>query len=77
MAKSFIELSKKVCDSKIVFFLEGGYDINVLAEIVTSIVATFNNHSYELEFTELHDKNNVGEDVINNAISVHKNYWDI
>lgn len=77
LAKDFIKLSKDLCKSRIAFFLEGGYDVNVLAEIVTAIAATFNNHDYELEFTERVDGDYAGEKVISNVLQIQKPHWDL
>jgi acetoin utilization deacetylase AcuC-like enzyme len=77
ISEKMIKLSKQLCDSKIAFFLEGGYDTAVLAEIVTAILAKFQNKTSDLEFTEIHDKKLIGEDVIYKTIDVHKKYWDI
>ncbi len=41
LAKNLLKLSRKICQSRVAFFLEGGYDVDVLAEIVTAILATF------------------------------------
>jgi acetoin utilization deacetylase AcuC-like enzyme len=77
LAKGFIKLSKDICKSRIAFFLEGGYDVNVLAEIVTAITATFNNQNYELEFTERVDRDYAGEKVISNVLQIQKPHWDL
>jgi acetoin utilization deacetylase AcuC-like enzyme len=77
ISEKMIKLSKQICDSKIAFFLEGGYDTSALAEIVTAILARFENKTSELEYTEIRDKKHIGEDVINKTIDVHKKYWDL
>jgi acetoin utilization deacetylase AcuC-like enzyme len=77
ISEKLINLSKHICDSKIAFFLEGGYDTSVLAEIVTAILAKFQNKTYDLEFTEVRDKKLIGEDEIYKTIDVHKKYWDL
>jgi acetoin utilization deacetylase AcuC-like enzyme len=77
LAKNFLKLSKKLCDSKISFFLEGGYDVDVLAEIVTAIMATIDGHGYELEFTENLDPEASGSGVIENVIDIQKSFWNL
>ena len=77
LARNLIKLSKKICQAKVAFFLEGGYDVHVLAEIVTAIMATFNNHDFELEFTDKIDRDSIGEGVVENVIEIHKSYWDL
>ena len=77
MAKKFIKLSEKICDSKVAFFLEGGYDVNVLAEIVTAILAHFENKESELEYTDRVDTKVAGESVINEVVEVQKAHWDL
>lgn len=77
LAKRLIKLSKDISQAKIAFFLEGGYDVNVLAEIVTAIVASFDNNKYELQYTEQLDRDCVGEIVVEKVIEVQKNYWEL
>jgi acetoin utilization deacetylase AcuC-like enzyme len=77
LAKSFIKLSQKLCQARLAFFLEGGYDVNVLAEIVTAIVATFDDQTYELEFNDKHDEDCYGENVIKDVIEVQSSHWDV
>lgn len=76
-AKSILKLSNKICDSRTAFFLEGGYDVDVLAEIVTAILATFDDHDYELEFTDNMDKDCTGKKAVNKVIEVQKPFWDL
>ena len=77
LANNLQKAAKKLCDGKISFFLEGGYDVDVLAEIVTAILATFGNHDYELEFNDKIDKDGVGEDVVESALEVQREHWDL
>ena len=70
-------LANKVCESRLAFFLEGGYDLDVLAEIVVGIIASFNNKQIELEFTEDYDTDRRGEDVVEEVREVHKKFWDL
>ncbi len=77
LARNILKLSSRVCRSNTAFFLEGGYDVDVLAEIVTGIVATFDSHDYELEFTKKVDSDCVGEDALNYVIEVQKEYWEL
>jgi len=77
LAKHFIKLSKDLCQSRIAFFLEGGYDLNSLAEIVNAIVANFNNNKYELQYTEQLDRDCAGENVVDKVVEVQKNYWEL
>ena len=77
LSKKFLKLSQEICDSKIAFFLEGGYDVNVLAEIVTGIISEFSSEHYELEFIDNHDQDLSGEKVIKNSLDVQKHYWDL
>jgi acetoin utilization deacetylase AcuC-like enzyme len=77
LAKSILKLSSKICNSRNAFFLEGGYDVDVLAEIVTAIVASFDNHDYELEFIDNLDKDCNGKKVIKKVLNVQKSFWKL
>jgi len=76
-AKKLIKLSKNVCQSKVAFFLEGGYDVEVLGEIVTAILAIFDGHDYDLEFTDNIDQDYAGEKVVNKCLEIQKPIWDL
>lgn len=77
LAESFIKLSKKICDSKVVFFLEGGYDLQALAEIIAGIISSIENQDYELEFSDKYDRDIIGEKIINKVIETQKQFWDL
>jgi acetoin utilization deacetylase AcuC-like enzyme len=77
ISEKMIKLSKLICDSKIAFFLEGGYDTQALAEIVTAILAIFNNHDYSLKFTDNMDKKCISAEGIKKILNVQKQYWNL
>jgi acetoin utilization deacetylase AcuC-like enzyme len=71
------KLADKLCDSKLSYFLEGGYEVNVLAEIVTSVVAGFENKKIDLAYTEEYDTKIKGESVVEKVIDIQGKYWDL
>jgi acetoin utilization deacetylase AcuC-like enzyme len=77
ISEKMIRLSKEICDSKISFFLEGGYDTSALAEIVTAILGKFENKEFGLEFTDIQDTKYEGEKVIHNVMDVQRKYWEL
>ncbi len=70
-------LSDKLCDSRLAYFLEGGYNVEALAEIVTGIIASFSNKKIELEFTEDYDTEQRGEQVVEEVQEIQSKYWDL
>ena len=77
LANRIRKLAGNLCSSKLSYFLEGGYYVDALAEIVTGIIASFENKKIDLGYTEEYDKKRKGEAVVEKVIEVQENYWDL
>jgi acetoin utilization deacetylase AcuC-like enzyme len=77
LAKRIQKLAGKLCDNKLSYFLEGGYNVDALAEIVTGILASFDNNKIDLGFTETYDKKRKGEGVVEKVLEIQSKYWDL
>jgi acetoin utilization deacetylase AcuC-like enzyme len=77
LARRIQKLAGKLCGSKLSYFLEGGYDVDVLAEIVTGIVAGFENKKIELAYTEEYDTKQKGKSVVDKVVKIQGKYWEL
>ena len=77
LSKRIRKLADKLCGSKLSYFLEGGYDVDVLAEIVTGVVAGFENKEIEMVYTDDHDRKLKGESVVDKVVKIQGKYWDL
>lgn len=77
MGNRIQKLAQYLCDTRLAYFLEGGYNVDVLAEIVTGIIAGFDNKEIELGYTEDYDKKRKGEGVVEKVQEVQGKYWDL
>ncbi|UCE45212.1 MAG: histone deacetylase [Methanobacteriota archaeon] len=73
-AKGLITLSEG-CRKRITFFLEGGYDVPALSEVVASIVGAFKGVETPLEFTDAGDDECVGMAAIERCSRNASKYW--
>ena len=75
-AKSLIGLSK-ICDGRITFMLEGGYDVPALSEVVAGVVGAMSGVEVPLEFTDIVDNSCLGRSVIERCRRNASEYWDL
>ena len=61
-------LATELCGGRLAFFLEGGYDVDVLAEVVAFGVAHFSGKQTELHFTENSDPNGCGRPRVDQVV---------
>ena len=59
------------------YFLEGGYNIDALAEVVWGVHEGFGGRDLEFELDEVRDKEGLGTDIVDQVVRVHKGYWDL
>jgi acetoin utilization deacetylase AcuC-like enzyme len=59
------------------YFLEGGYDLDSLAEVVWGVHEGFSGGTLEYEGTEVSDVTAEGSDVVDKVARVHGDYWDL
>jgi acetoin utilization deacetylase AcuC-like enzyme len=75
--KRIEDMAKELCDNRISFYLEGGYDVNALAEIIAGIVATFEDKEIEYRYTDVRDDDRVGRSVVDKVAKTLLPYWDL
>ena len=59
------------------YFLEGGYNIDALAEVVWGVHEGFSGGSIEYEMETIQDRDVLGSDIVDRVASVHEDYWDL
>lgn len=59
------------------YFLEGGYNIDALAEVVWGVHEGFAGREIEYELTDVSDREATGSDIVDQVIRVHKDYWEL
>jgi acetoin utilization deacetylase AcuC-like enzyme len=76
-AKGLIDLSKKLCNGRITFMLEGGYDVPALSEVVAAVIGAMSGKEIPLEFSEMMDSNCLGRGTIERVKRIVSQYWDL
>lgn len=76
MAKELLLLSKE-CGNRITFFLEGGYDVPALSEVVAATVGEFIGVEVPLEFTDITDKHCLGRSAVERCSKNASEYWSL
>ncbi|UCF07391.1 MAG: histone deacetylase, partial [Thermoplasmata archaeon] len=71
------ELAKTHCEGIISFYLEGGYHIRALAEVVAGIMGRFCDRNLPLEFSKVYDGHIFGEEIIDRAREIQGSYWKV
>ncbi len=59
------------------YFLEGGYDLDALAEVVWGVHEGFSGSELEYSLTEVRDTEGAGRDIVDHVLRIHKSYWDL
>ncbi|MEW6070183.1 MAG: histone deacetylase [Candidatus Thermoplasmatota archaeon] len=77
IVKRILKLGEELCERRVVFALEGGYDLEALAECVASTISAFQNKEIESKFNEIKDVTGVGAKIIDKVIEVQRRYWEL
>jgi acetoin utilization deacetylase AcuC-like enzyme len=67
----------KMAQGKCAFMLEGGYDVDALAEIIAGIVASFGGKEIPLKYTEVIDTDCAGRDIVKRVKEVQREFWKL
>jgi len=68
-------MADELCDGRICFVLEGGYNVDALSEVVAGVVGFWNNKKIDYEFTNVNDNFDTGKRIVEKVIDVQKRYW--
>lgn len=71
------EIADSACEGRIAFFLEGGYNLHALADVVGSAVSRFNGQHLETKYNEVADFDGIGAEMVNLAKEIQEKYWQL
>jgi acetoin utilization deacetylase AcuC-like enzyme len=71
------KIAKEICKGRIAYFLEGGYNVEALAEVLTGIVASFEGKTTKYIFKEIKDTDCVGKTEIDKVAETLKGIWKL
>jgi acetoin utilization deacetylase AcuC-like enzyme len=77
LAKILLDKAKELCESRISFYLEGGYHTGALAEVIAGIVGQFQGKEISLDFNDVYDRAIFGEDIIEKVKDVQGEFWSL
>lgn len=72
-----LEFAKTRCSSRISFFLEGGYDLEALTDIITPAVGMFAGKTIAPKYAHVADAQGIEKTNIDNIVKIQKNYWKL
>jgi acetoin utilization deacetylase AcuC-like enzyme len=75
-ARQLLKASEE-CGNRLTFFLEGGYDVPALSEVVAAIVGAMRGIDIPLEFTDIIDNSCLGRGMIERCARNLSEYWDL
>jgi acetoin utilization deacetylase AcuC-like enzyme len=71
------DIANRLCEGRIAFFLEGGYNLNALADVVGCAIANFHGLNLATQYNEVSDMEGIGSDRVNYALNLQKDYWKL
>jgi len=72
-----IDFARERCSGRIAFFLEGGYDLESLSEVITHTVGLFEGKKTPLRYNDVQDKDCFEKDDLLSMIEIQKKYWKL
>ena len=72
-----LEFGKKQCQNRTAFYLEGGYDLETLSEIIAHTVGLFEGKKTPLVHNDVKDKNCMDKETLRSIIKIQKSYWKL
>lgn len=75
-AMELVRLSE-ICANRVTFFLEGGYDVPALSEVVAGVVGVLRGVDVPLEFTDVSDDSCLGRNAIEQCRKNASEHWDL
>jgi len=77
LIKKTLDLARELCDGRFAVFLEGGYDLEALAEVVAGTIAMFKGREIQMRFIDIMDTTGNGKDAVEAAKEAHSSYWKL
>jgi acetoin utilization deacetylase AcuC-like enzyme len=76
-ADRLIKTAKKLCEGRISFYLEGGYHLGALADLIAGIVGKFYDIETPIFFSEIYDLDIIGKETIERVKEIQSGYWKL
>jgi len=77
LANEILGLSRELCGGVVSFALEGGYNVDALAEVVSGTVAAFDGRKVKYEYDRSGDEKGAGAYAVEDAVRKLKRYWPV
>lgn len=77
LVKKTLDTAREICDGRFAIYLEGGYDLEALAEVVAGIIGLFQDKELQMRFNEVADTSGIGKDAVESAKDAHGTYWKL
>lgn len=72
-----LDFAKESCSGRVAIFLEGGYDLDALSEVITHTVGLFEGKKTPLKFNEVADKDCCEKNSLLSIMQMQKKYWSL
>ncbi len=77
LAKKLIDKAEELCEGRISFYLEGGYHLGALAEVVAGVVGQFQGKEISVDFNDVYDRAIFGEEIIEKIKEIQGEFWSL
>ena len=77
LVKEISNVAAEICQDRYALFLEGGYNIYALAEVVGGATAQAIGLEPDIRFKDVHGNNTQGAPDVEAALHVQSRYWDL
>ncbi len=72
-----IDLAREICKGRAAFFLEGGYHLGSLGEVIAGTVAYTEGREVKMEWTDEYDNRCIGKGAVERTRHRLKDHWDL
>jgi len=77
MMASALKLAEEICEGRLAITLEGGYNLEALAEVVTGTEALIRGDSPKAVFTEVRDPDCTGRRIVQLVKDIQGRHWNL
>jgi acetoin utilization deacetylase AcuC-like enzyme len=77
MLSRIAELASKRCDGRWAAFLEGGYNVAALADVVGPAIAMAASQEFQTRFNEVSDADVIGAEWVSQAKAIQSKHWKL
>lgn len=77
MSRLILDKAEELCGNKVAFFLEGGYHLGSLSEIIAGIVSLPEGIKVDIKWDENYDQRCLGRETVDQAKVLLDDHWDL